>query len=53
MNMTFNYKLSSYVAGEYEIYLASGEIFCHLSESDFKTFWIMCQKSGCRLLRRV
>jgi hypothetical protein len=55
MNMTFNYK-KNILNGEfveYEIYLASGEIFCHLSESDFKTFWIMCQKSSCRLLRRV
>ena len=52
MNITFNY---IYVAEltEYKIFLASGDIFCHLSESDFETFTVMCKKSGCRLLRRV
>lgn len=52
MNMTFNYIYVAELA-EYEIYLASGDIFCHLSESDFATFMVMCRKSGCRLIRRI
>ena len=47
MNLTFTYKLNILSGGyeEYEVFCA-GDIFCHLSESDFYIFSRMCKASG-------
>lgn len=49
MGLMFSYSYSS-ALNEYSIYF-NGEIFCHLSESDFRVFVRICDKSGNRLLK--
>ena len=48
----FTYCINKFVECEYEIYL-NDNIFCHVSESDFKVFYNMAVKSGHKIMRRV